>query len=85
MEARLCIAWPEDKSVNLGLNQSTATSCRTYVRMVLRQHTPSKLKRLLLQKKSILVPTKVRVRGSKIVHCIAYSLMRQPSSQSIAH
>jgi len=40
-----------------------------YVRMVLRQHAPPKLKRLLLHHKSILVPPKSRVRGSEIAHC----------------
>jgi hypothetical protein len=43
-------------------------SRRTYVRMVLGQYTPPKLKRLLLHHKSVLVPPKRSVRGSKIAH-----------------
>ena len=56
--ARLPIAWPRAESVSLNLNQSISISRRTYVRMVLRQHAPLKLKRLLLHHKSILVPHK---------------------------
>ncbi len=39
--------------------------------MVLRQYTPSKLKRLFLQNKSIVMPPKGKVHGSEIVHCLA--------------
>jgi hypothetical protein len=38
---------PAAESVNLHLNQYTTKSSRTYVWMVLRQHTLPKLKRLL--------------------------------------
>jgi hypothetical protein len=51
--------------------------------MVLRQHTPSKLERILLQNQSILVPTKLKVRVGETGHCIAWSTTRQPSSKSI--
>jgi hypothetical protein len=64
---------PRAQSVilNLNLNQSTAKSRRTYVRMVLRQHAPPKLERIFSHQKSILVPPKVRVRVRKIAHCDA--------------
>jgi hypothetical protein len=62
---------PVAESVNLQLNQYTTKPHRTYVWMVLRQHTLLKLKRLLSHNKSILVPPKVRVCGSEIVHRFA--------------
>jgi hypothetical protein len=68
--ARLPIALPRaQQSVSLHLNQKTAKSRRTYQRMVLRQHAPLKLKRLLSRHKSIFVPPKVRVREGEIAHC----------------
>jgi transcription initiation factor IIE alpha subunit len=63
VEARLLIAVPGAKTVNLNRNQSTTKSRRTYFWMVVRQHAPQKLKRLLFNRKSILVPPKARVRG----------------------
>ena len=39
--------------------------------MILRQNTSVKLKRLLFQHKSILVPPKVTVRVGKTAHCKA--------------
>jgi hypothetical protein len=73
VEARLPIASPKAQSVNFRHDQSAIKSRRTYVRMVLRQHTPSKLQRLLLQNKSIMVPTKFKVSLGEIAHCGAYS------------
>ena len=75
--ARLPIASPRAESVKVNLNQSTSKTRRTYFRMVLRQHAPLKLKRLLLHHKSILVPPKGRVRVGEIAHCLAYSRERQ--------
>ncbi len=72
------MAMPRAESVNLRLNQKTTTSRRTYVQMVLRQHTPPNLERLLSHHKSFLVPPKSRVRGSEIVYRIACSRERQP-------
>jgi hypothetical protein len=43
----------------------------TYMRMVLRQNASMKLKRLLLQRHSILVPTKFTVRVGKMAHFTA--------------
>ena len=42
----------------------------TYLRMVLWQHTPLKLKCLLSHHNSILVPLKSRVSSSEIAHCL---------------
>jgi hypothetical protein len=81
----LSIALPKAEKVNFCLNQYTSKYCRTYVRMVLRQHTPSKLKRLLLQHKSILELPKLKVRDSKIAHCLAWSKEHQPPSQLMHH
>jgi hypothetical protein len=69
--ARLHIAAPRAERVILNINESTTKSRRTYVRMVLRQHAPLKLKRLLLHRKSILVPPNGRVRVGDITHCVA--------------
>jgi hypothetical protein len=71
--------------VNLNRNQSSTKSCRTYVWMVVRQHAPQKLKRLLFNRKSVLVPPKGSVRDSEIGHCGAWSKVRQPQPQSINH
>jgi hypothetical protein len=73
-----CVAY--SKNVNPHFNYSAPNSRRTYVRMVLRQHTPPKLKRPLLHDKSIMVPPKVRVSDGEIVHGFAWSKKRQPSS-----
>ena len=54
---------------DLEIVDANIQTCDTYLRMVLRQHTPPKLKRLLSHHKSILVPPKVRVRVGEIVHC----------------
>jgi len=40
----------------------------TYVRMVRRQHATKELQHLLKQSKSICVPSKRRVRHSKVAH-----------------
>ena len=66
------------------MTQSTAISRRTYVRMVLRQHTPEKLQRFLLHHQSIAMPPKGRVRFGKTAHCAAWR-KRQPRPQSINH
>ena len=55
----------------LVIEKGNATTCFAYVRMILRQHTTKKLKRLLLHHKSILVPPKCSVRHGKIAHCSA--------------
>ena len=56
--ARLLIAAPRAESIILNPNQSISISRRTYQRMVIRQHAPLKLKRLLSHHKSILVTPK---------------------------
>jgi hypothetical protein len=70
------------------MNQQTQ-SHHTYVRMVLRQHTPLNLESFLLQHQSILVPPKSAVRGGKIVHCDAYKrtrqIIRQMNQQTQSH
>ncbi len=50
--------------------------------MVLRQHTPPKLKRYLLHYKSILVPPEIRVRVGEITHRFAWSRKRHATRQT---
>ena len=66
LESLMQIADPEIADTNTNTSE-------TYLRMVLRQHTPPKLKRLLSHHQSFLVPPKVKVCGSEIVHCVACS------------
>jgi hypothetical protein len=67
--AREFIALPGTERDNVKKSNQQTQSYHTYVRMVLRQHTTQKLKRLLLQRQSILMPLKITVRDGKIVHC----------------
>jgi hypothetical protein len=58
-----CLAYSKERQSTSQPNRKKLR--HTYVRMVLRQHTLQKLKRLLAYHKSILVPPKSRVRGSE--------------------
>jgi hypothetical protein len=55
---------------------NTYKSRSTNVRVVLRQHAPIKLKRLLPHRQRIFVPPELRVRDGETVHCDAYSRRR---------
>ena len=74
------MAEPRKERVN-HTSKMQPQSRRTYVRVVLRQHTPSNLQRLLIHHKSILVPPKIRVCVGEIAHYPAYNRVRQMTRQ----
>jgi hypothetical protein len=60
----------------------------TYVRMVRRQHATLELQHLLKQRKRIRVPSKLRVRLSKVVHgcaCASKSITKKPIPSELQH
>jgi hypothetical protein len=70
---------------DLEIVDANIQTCDTYLRMVLRQHTLLKLKRLHSHHQSFLMPPKIRARVRKIADFDACSGECQPLPQLIHH